>query len=138
VYTAEQCYELALLALCIYWEARGEGSNGQHAVAWVIKNRVTRGGWFGKSWAEVILKPYQFSSFNANDKQKFPIPETDPAFGPCLYAAKHVYDGTSPDPTMGATHYYASSGPSKIDPPSWVKDMIPTVTTGNQSFFRQK
>lgn len=136
MYTAEQSYELALLMLCVYWEARGEPPQGQYAVACVVKNRVLRGGWLGEGWAGVILKPFQFSSFNSTDKQHFPVPLSDPQYGPCLMVSKHVYDGTVPDPTGGATHYYAAFGPGAIPPPAWAATMTKTVTIGNQVFFK--
>ena len=136
MYTAEQCYELALLMLCIWREARGEGAPGQYAVAWTIKNRVARGGWFGKTWVEVILKAKQFSSFNADDPNavKFPDPMTDASYGPCLMAAKHVYDGSAPDPTGGATYYFDDS--MAANPPSWAKAFTKTVKIGRLNFFR--
>ena len=143
MYTAEQSYEFALLILCIYREARGESSDAQHAVAWTIKNRVAKGGWFGDGWAGVILKPMQFSSFNGPDKDghidanncTFPIPNTNPAYGSCLLAAKHVYEGTTPDPTMGSEYYFDDS--MLKNPPSWAAKLTPTVKIGALNFFRE-
>lgn len=139
--TAEESYEFGLLVLCVYREARSESLDAQHAVAWTIKNRVTKGGWFGKSWSGVILKPLQFSSFNGPDKNghvdanalTFPIPETDPAFGSCLLASKHVYEGTQFDPTAGATHYHDKSIPT----PAWAESMTRTLEVGKLVFYRQ-
>ncbi len=140
MYTAEQCYELALLMLCIWREARGESDEAKLGVAWTIKNRVALQSWMGKSYVGVILKPFQFSSFNGPDHEgrvdanstKFPIPTTDPSFGPCLMAAKRAYEGTSPDPTAGATHYYDDS----IAPPSWTAAGTPTVVLGKLHFYK--
>lgn len=139
--TAEQAYEFALLVLCLWREARGEGSEAQHGVAWVIKNRVAKGGWWGNSYCSVILKPFQFSSFNGPDKSgkvdanatKFPIPETDQAYGSCVMAAKHVYEGTTPDPTLGAAYYHDTS----IKPPDWTAKMKFTVGIGKLLFYRE-
>ncbi len=143
MFTAEQSYEFGLLVLCIYREASDQSLDAQHAVAWVIKNRVTKGGWFGKSWSGVILKPMQFSSFNGPDKDghvdannlRFPIPETDPAFGSCLLAAKHVYEGSTPDPTLGSQYYFDNS--MLANPPSWAAKLVPTVKIGAFNFFRE-
>ncbi len=136
MYTAEQAYELALLMLCIWREAQNQSPLGQEAVAWVIRNRVDRGK-YGKGWIGVILKPWQFSSFNANDPMaaKLPMPLTDIAYQSCLLAAKHVYDKTSADPTFGATHYFADS--MAANPPSWAKDFVQTTKIGQHTFFRE-
>ncbi len=139
--TPEQAYEFALLVLCIWREARGESLEAQCAVAWVIKNRVTQGGWWGKTYAEVVLKPFQFSSFNGPDKNghvdanatKFPVPSTDPAYGSCLLAAKRAYEGTMPDPTHGSQYYHDTS----IKPPAWTATMKFTVGIGSLLFYRQ-
>lgn len=140
--TTEQAYEFSLLLLCIYREASGEPDLGKHAVGWVIKNRVEHPSWMGSTYPEVILHKSQFSSFNLPDKEghvdtnnlRFPIPTTDPSYGPCLLAAKHVYEGTTPDPTGGAIQYFADS----IPPPTWAKDFIPTVKIGRHQFYRSK
>lgn len=135
--TAFQAYEFGLLILCIWREARSESLDGQHAVGWVIKNRVAKGGWFGKSYSQVILKPSQFSSFNPKDPNaaKFPIPETDAAYSNCVLAAKHVYEGTAPDNTDGSTYYFDQS--LNENPPSWAKGFIKTVTIGRLNFFKE-
>jgi N-acetylmuramoyl-L-alanine amidase len=56
-----------LLALAIYREARGEDLAAKIAVGCVIRNRVQHPSWYGRSWFEVITKPYQFSSFNLGE-----------------------------------------------------------------------
>lgn len=136
MYTAEQTYELALLMLCIWREARGESIDAKHAVGWVIRNRKEKGGWFGNSYYSVITKPAQFSSFNVGDPNatKFPNPITDASYGECLLAAKHVYDGTAPDNTMGSTYYFDDS--MAANPPGWASAFVPTVKMGNLNFYK--
>ena len=138
MYTPEQSYELILLMLCIWREARGETFEAKHAVGWVIRNRAMKPGkqWYGNDWEEVILKPWQFSSFNANDPNaaKFPLP-TDPAFGACLLTAKHVYDGTFADNTDGSTFYFDDS--MAANPPDWAKTLTSTVKIGRLNFFKE-
>ena len=59
-----------ILARTLWGEARGEGFDGQIAVAWTIRNRVFDGkakSWWGEGYAEVCLKPWQFSCWNQND-----------------------------------------------------------------------
>lgn len=137
MYTPSQAYEFALLFIAIYREARGEPDDGKVAVAWVIRNRALRLNekWYGTDWISVILKPKQFSAFNANDpnSDKFPQPN-DPGFGPCMLVAKRVYEGLTPDPTFGSTYYHVASMPEY---PAWAKDMQFTVHIGNHRFYRQ-
>lgn len=136
MYTAQQAYELVLLMIAIYREARGEPDEAKVAVGWVIRNRTQKPGktWYGDSWIEVILKPYQFSSFNAHDPNATKLPAAnDPSLWPCMMAAKKVYDGTAPDPTFGSTYYHDIS----IEAPDWAKTMIPTVNIGKLKFFRE-
>ena len=73
--------DLMIMAKTIWGEARGEGRYGQVAVAWVIRNRAERGGWFGNTIREVCLKDQQFSCWNNNDCNKTQIDglsSTDP------------------------------------------------------------
>ena len=138
MYTPEQAYELILLMLCIWREARGEPMSAKHGVGWVIRNRALKSGksWWGDSYVGVILKPWQFSSFNPSDPNaaKFPMPD-DPSFGECLLAAKHVYDGTAADNTGGATSYYDDS--IAANPPKWAATLTPSAKIGRLNFFKE-
>lgn len=139
--TAAEAYEFGLLILCVWREARGEPFDAQCGVAWVIRNRVAKGGWWGTTYAGVILKPSQFSSFNGPDKTghvdanatKFPVPSADPAYASCLLAAKSVYEETTPDPTGGACWYHDTS----IAPPAWTADLVKTIQIGSLIFYRE-
>ena len=70
--------DLMIMAKTIWGEARGEGRNGQVAVAWVIRNRAQCGGWFGRTIAEVCLKDQQFSCWNHNDCNRTQIDGLSP------------------------------------------------------------
>jgi N-acetylmuramoyl-L-alanine amidase len=59
--------ELEVFAKTIYGEARGENYITQELIAWVIRNRKEKGGWYGDSYSKVCLKPYQFSCWNRDD-----------------------------------------------------------------------
>lgn len=99
-----------LLALCVWREARGEPPEAKLAVACSIRNRVNNPSWWGKDWESVILKPWQYSSFNKNDpnEKKWPS-ESDSSFTDCTLAANQVFFDDVPDTTNGATHYYDTS-----------------------------
>lgn len=137
MYTPEQAYQLILLFICIWREARGEPDSAKLGVGWVVRNRVLKTGksWWGDDWVNVVLKKYQFSSFNTGDPNttKFPMPD-DPSYGPCLLAAKYAYEATAPDPTFGATYYHDTS----ITPPSWAADMDKTCQLGKLVFYRER
>jgi len=128
-----------LLARAIYGEARGEGEPGMLAVAHVILNRAAHPGWWGRTPTEVILKPWQFSCFNQNDPNlplildlDFDAPE--PQFVPCIEVAEAVLAGSTSDPTLGATAYYAP-GP-KQRTPAWATPANFAVKIGHQLFYR--
>ena len=134
----QQMYELVLLALCLWREARGETVAAKEAVAWCIRNRVTHPTWWGTDWCSVILKPWQFSSFNANDPNavKWPRPN-DASWQSCLVIANAVYAGEGQDPTHGATHYFDDS--LKDNPPKWATDesLEPAGKIGRLNFYRR-
>ncbi len=138
MYTAEQSYELAMLTICIWREARGESIEGKKAVGWCIRNRAFKEGnqWYGNDWVSVILKPFQFSSFNSNDPNaaKFPL-MSDPSFSDCLKAAKYAYNAMTPDPTGGATYYFDDS--MAANPPKWAAALTPTTKIGRLNFFKE-
>lgn len=115
-----------ILARTLWGGARGEGTAGQIAVAWTIKNRVIDGktsSWWGECYAGVCQKPWQFSCWNKTDqKYQFLIGVKQIPFrelAQCRIAADKVIDGAVPDPTGGATHNYfdGNSAPSPFGGP---------------------
>lgn len=104
--------ELELLALCVWREARNQRADGMAAVAWSIRNRVQRPSWWGHDYPSVILKPWQYSSFNLSDPNSTKWPaDNDESWPVCMAVVTPIYQAliTSPDPTGGATHYYDTS-----------------------------
>lgn len=137
-----QMSDLDLLSLCLWREGRGEFKRAPLAlrgIAHTIKNRVEDPGWWGHDWKSVILKPWQFSSFNANDVNSAKWPEDiDPSWSVCKDIASQVYsDGTDTDITNGATHYHDRS----IGWPSaWGEqdDWLNTINIDAILFYKQK
>jgi spore germination cell wall hydrolase CwlJ-like protein len=129
-----------VLARTLWGEARGEGIAGMVAVAWTIRNRVDDGkakSWWGEGYVGVCQKPWQFSCWNVNDPN-YPFLSGARAiskaeFAICQLAARQVIDGVKPDPTGGATHYYATTMPK---PPKWVAGAKQTLKLGHHVFFR--
>jgi len=129
-----------ILARTIWGEARGEDVIGQIAVAWTIRNRVLDGkakSWWGEGYAGMCQASYQFSCWNRNDPnyaylsgaKQIPFREIAQA----LIAADHVMAGNAPDPTGGATHYYALS---MKKPPAWAAKAKQTLKLGGHVFFK--
>lgn len=128
-----------VFARTLWGEARGESLSGQIAVAWTIRNRVFDGkdrSWWGEGYAGVCQRPYQFSCWNKNDPNfaylsgAKPIPFRE--FAQAQIAADQVIDGKVPDPTSGATHYYATS----IKAPGWSVKAKQTLKLGGHVFFK--
>jgi spore germination cell wall hydrolase CwlJ-like protein len=119
--------EQYVLALCLWREARGESREAQTGVAWVLRNRIAK-RFRGKDAIEVVLWPYQFSSFNANDPnaRKFPR-DDDKAFAQCLA----VVQDPGPDPTGGALMYHDASVH-----PNWAEASKMTAAIGAFRFYR--
>lgn len=136
---SEDMYSLILLAICIWRESRGELYTTKVAVAWSIRNRMTNPGWWGHSWAGVILMPWQYSSFNHNDPNatKWPL-NSDPSWTDSLDVASKVFPETPlvADPTHGATSYFDNS--LDTDPPKWSFDgsNVKTVDYGRLHFYK--
>lgn len=132
--------EARLLAIAIYGEARGEPLGGKIGVASVIMNRVKAGGWFGTSLPAVILKPKQFSCFNAVDPNWVTLSaiaadwdrqfQRDKALRECAMVAERVLAGDLPDNVMGATHYK-----TKTCAASWAGTMHLVAVIGNHEFY---
>lgn len=105
--TIEQQPDDILCAMLAWGEARGEPELGRIAVVWVAKNRSLARS---QPIRRVILAPWQFSSFNANDPNREKM--LDPArfssaeiWAACYEAAAQVLEGSVPDPTEGSSHY---------------------------------
>ena len=106
----------------------------KRAVAWTIRNRAQNPSWWGSGYADVILKPYQFSSFNSNDPNATKLPRpSDPSWLNSMQAAKEAWWNQGPDPTGNATHYFDDSIPK----PSWTASMTPTLKVGKLNFYRE-
>lgn len=122
------------LAKTIWGEARGEGYKGMQAVGNVILNRVSRGGWYGASVKDVVLKPYQFSCWNENDINRSKIENlsfNDLQKSRAYEIAQKLINGKLGDITNGATHYHA-----KNIIPYWASSMSKTAEIGNHIFYK--
>jgi len=121
--TAWTYYEIALLALTLWREARGESYEVKIAVAHTVKNRLDHPGWWGNDWISVLTKKWQYSSLtDPNDKQLTTWPKSDDAsFEECLAIAERVITKFHNSPLKGIDSYYDDSlQGDKI--PKWAKE----------------
>jgi len=119
-----------LPVLAVWREAEGEPLEAQRAVVWTIQNRAALGGWFGKDAVSVILKPYQFSSFNSGDPNALKFPSSDdPIFKEIILL---VLTPGPDDPTDGSTHYYSGDVV-----PSWAAEMKFATAIGGFKFYKR-
>lgn len=127
--------DLELLSFCIWGEARGEPIAGKLAVAHVVLNRVNARSWYGRTIGEVILKPLQFSCFNA-DNPNLPkilgLSASDPNLTFCSAIAELTISRLTKDPTSGATHYHAAGCR-----PSWAEKLVFLCRIGDHLFYRE-
>jgi spore germination cell wall hydrolase CwlJ-like protein len=121
-----------LMALCVWREARGEGILGQRGVAHCIKNRADDPMWWGHDIRSVILKPFQFSSFNVGDPNEklWPLGD-DPQLLEISPMCDSVLAGTDKDITDHAQFYHDVS----VTPP-WAEDYILTLQVGRLLFYK--
>lgn len=129
----DQLTDITLLALCIYCEARGEPEEGQIAVAYVIRNRVTHPRWWGDSIQSVILTPCQFSwTMNGNPEHIDPAKLPDLALQAEI--ANSVLAGTAANPINGANLYFAAY----MRPwPAWARKTDFIAQIGRHRFYQE-
>lgn len=129
----DRAFALDVLARTLWGEARGEGRDGMRGVASVICNRTSRPGWWGRSIAEVCLKPWQFSCWLESDPNRvklLAVDGRDRAYATALSVATDALAGILPDYTFGATHYHA------VDcAPDWARGRTPCVVIGRHAFY---
>ena len=116
------------LALCIYFEGRGEPWEGQLAIGHVIMNRVERRD---ASIKDIVRAPWQFSWLNPGATR--PLLDDFTALEGCLNAAVECLaerlDGKD---FFGADHYFGDY----ITPPEWSTRVKFIKQVGQHLFFK--
>lgn len=100
-------------------EAGGMGAPGIRDVAAVLRNRALLSG---RSVADEALAKNQFEPWNPgskNDPRRFKA--DSPEYQAALAAVRPILDGSEPDPTGGATFFYAPKAQAALGrrPPKW-------------------
>lgn len=122
----------ALLALTLWREARGEGEVGMQAVGCVIRNRQQAKAY--GNWAEVMCTKYQFSSLTAPEDPMLIIwpGSQDLIFPQAMQIAEGIYDGSLPDITEGAFHYFNPH----VVMPGWAASLAFIKNIGRHAFYK--
>jgi len=131
--TPWQWWEVCLLALVIWREARGAQHDARIAVACSIRTRVDHPRWWGNDYVSVITKKWQYSSMAATgDPQLITYPQAnDHVFEECLRIADLVHDRSMNSPLKGADSYHDISIPA----PKWATDDCFVGQIGRLRFF---
>lgn len=126
--------DVDVLARTIWGEARGEGWEGMQAVANVVMNRVSIGGWYGAGVQGVCLKRWQFTAWEpaplGNREAMLSVNEGNPQFAMAMQIASAAVTGTLPDITNGATHYHNATVS-----PKWAKSAQVSAVIGRHTFY---
>ena len=115
------------IAVCIYFEARGESITVQHGVAHVILNRAYERS---MSVVDVIHEDRQFSWYTHG--MEIRIKDTK-AFETCLLSARQCLTQRMEGNIFGgANHFHDMS----IEPPYWAEKMVYLGQFGNMKFYK--
>jgi len=117
--------DLSCLAEALYYEARGEGSAGQKAVAEVILNRVDHPR-FPKSVCGVVNQSGQFS-YHGRVSKRF---SEKAAYQRAKHIAKAALAGAPRNLTGGATYFHTGGVR-----PSWSRKFTRTTRIGSHIFY---
>lgn len=123
-------------SICLFREARGCSVTQMNAIWWVLNNRANDpAGRWPKFIADVVIQPYQFSSFNLGSADAvFPTRKDSidwAAYQNCMLV---VSNPLGDDPTQGANSYHSYENPA--DYPSWADPAKLTVTLGPFKFYK--
>ena len=127
--------DIDVVARTVWAEARNQGPVGMQAVANVIANRVKHPRWWGKGWAGVCQKRWQFSCWNPGDPNLELLLKVDrrsATFRLASLIAKRAIEGRLEDVTDRADHYFNP----KVAKPNWAKGLKPVKVIRDHAFYR--
>jgi spore germination cell wall hydrolase CwlJ-like protein len=128
---------LVCIAVAVYFEARGEPSAGQLAVAQVVRNRIESSE-YPDDACDVVKQGYYWNEHPVRNRCQFSFwcdgksdnPRNTQLFYNALYIA--WLSGEQPDTTAGATHYHNT----KVYP-QWAYTGTITTKIHEHIFYRE-
>lgn len=121
--------DILWLALCIFFESRGEPLEGQVAVAHVIVNRAEERK---LSIEDVVKEPHQFQWYNKDTMAAVVFTELGTFFDCVAVVYKCANERLKGKTLRGANHFY---NPHVVNP-AWAKEMTIVRQIGNHLFLR--
>lgn len=122
----------AILTIC--GEARGEPREGQLGVAEVIRNRMRRRYQSDGTVVGTVLRPQQFSCWNASDPNRRIVAVLD-AEAPIVTVAREVWaQALAGSETVGGAVLYLNRSALQVLPP-WVEETTLLATVGHHEFY---
>ena len=103
-------------------EANNQPDIGKAAVAHVALNRLASGD-YGPSMRAVLLAPNQFEPWTKRAGELLSVSPDSPAYKKTAAIVDGVLSGDTPDPTSGATHFYAPAAQAALGRarPAWAQ-----------------
>lgn len=127
---AETCDEVEVLALNMYHEARGEGTDHMQMVGEVTLNRT----WHEAYPNDVCSVVYQKSQFSWTSQIKDPTPYEQEVWEVALELAENLLNGDIDYFDNGATHFLNPDKLSRL--PMWAQKFEKVGKLGNHVFYR--
>lgn len=128
-----QLTDIELLALMVAGEADNQPLEGKVAVAMTVMARLDRQrSYYGLTVRDIILRPYQYSTFNANHWRRFT--QRIPAY---IQLAELAIKCLLISPAQGATHYCRFD----LKPmPTWTQKQYSTLLgrIGQHNFYQEE
>ena len=128
-----------ILATLLVREAGGEKDYiaGMAGVMNVIQTRAKNNP---KDFVNQAIKKFQFSAFNAiktpqQMDQLIATTKSHRAFNAAKEMVEKAILGKLTNITSNSTHYYAATGPNKIQPPKWADPTKKTNKIGHHQFY---
>lgn len=128
--------QLECLALNVYWEARGEPTSGQFAVAAVTINRADDPA-FPRTICGVVRqgvgKGRNQCQFSWACDRRADHPRDGSAWDSARAVAFDALFANASDPTAGATYFHAT----RVRP-SWARSMVKVGRIGRHVYYRER